>query len=310
MQPLNIMSQSNKPPLKRLYSSVVPSPIRETISRTRRHLPRHVQEMRWRTLGASRLRSEVDLRLDTGPYSWIFILGCNNSGTTLLSELLSAHPLVRTLPKEGQRLTRAIPNSAFYGIGRVFSQRLDLFRWTEASSSECLDRLRYDWAWQFTPGPGYLLEKSPPNTLRSRWLQRYFTPSRFIVLVRHPYAVCEGITRRTTYTIEEAAAHWVLVHQILREDMAHLERCIVIKYEDLCDSPADHLVMLEQFLSLPSPFDPGLLGKSFRSHNMDGTPKPLQNLNARSVKRLSRADLDVINRHVTVQAEHFGYELL
>jgi hypothetical protein len=248
--------------------------------------------------------------LDPGPYSWIFILGCNNSGTTLLSEVLSAHPLVRTLPKEGQRLTSAIPNSASYRIGRVFSQRLDLFRWTEESDGECLARLRYDWAWQFTPGPGYLLEKSPPNTLRSRWLQQHFRPSRFIVLVRHPYAVCEGITRRTKYTIDEAAAHWTLVHKILREDTTHLERFVVVRYEDLCDRPADHLPLLEQFLALPEPFDASLLGRSFRSHNIDGTPKPLQNLNARSLKRLSRADLDAINQHVATEAEPFGYELL
>ena len=304
------MNQSNKPPLKRLYTTVVPSPFREKLSRTRRHLPRHVQEMRWRTLGAGQLQQDVDRRLDPGPYSWIFILGCNNSGTTLLSELLSAHPLVRTLPKEGQRLTRAIPNSASYGIGRVFSQRLDLFRWTEESDNSCLARLRYDWAWQFTPGPGYLLEKSPPNTLRSRWLQHNFTPSRFIVLVRHPYAVCEGITRRTRYTIEEAATHWALVHAILQEDMARLAHCVVVRYEDLCDRPADHFQILEQFLSLPVPLDSALLSRSFRSHNMDGTPKPLENLNARSLKRLSRADLDAINRQVAPQAEQFGYELL
>ena len=301
---------TNSASLRRLYASILPFPIRERISKVKRHFPRHVQELRWHTLGARRLEQEVNRLLDPGPYSWIFILGCNNSGTTLLSELLSAHPLIRTLPKEGQRVTRAIPNSAAYGIGRVFSQRLDLFRWTEEHDGSCLPRLRYDWAWQFTPPPGYLLEKSPPNTLRARWLQRHFRPSRFIVLVRHPYAVCEGITRRTRYKLDEAAAHWALVHTILREDMARLDQCLIVRYEDLCDRPADHLVALEQFLDLPDGFSPAVLRQRFRSHNLDGTPKPLQNLNARSLKRLSRADLDLINQCVASEAQHFGYELL
>jgi hypothetical protein len=303
-------STNNPPPLRKLYASLVPSPVRDRLSQARRHFPRHVQEMRWRTLGAARVEKEVNERLDPGPYSWIFILGCNNSGTTLLTELLAAHPLVRTLPKEGQRITRAIPNSAAYGVGRVFSQRLDLFRWDEDQDSSCLPRLRYDWAWQFTPPPGYLLEKSPPNTLRSRWLQRHFSPARFIVLVRHPYAVCEGISRRTRYTIDDAATHWALVHRILREDMPLLDRVLVMRYEDLSGQPLQELIRLEQFLDLPQPFDRTVLGRNFRSHNIDGTARPLQNLNARSLKRLSRTDLDMINTRAGDAAVQFGYELL
>jgi hypothetical protein len=84
----------------------------------------------------------------------------------------------------------------------------------------------------------------------------------------------------------------------------------VIRYEDLCERPADHLVLLEQFLALPVPFDRGLLVHNFRSHNIDGTPKTLQNLNAKSLTRLTRTDLDIINRHVADQAARFGYELL
>jgi len=295
---------------RRLYHSLVPEPLRVQLSWARRHLPRLAEDVRWKVLGARGLASFVDSSLDVGPFSWIFILGCNNSGTTLLAELLGAHPLVRTLPKEGQRITGAIPNSATYGIGRVFSQRLDLFRWTEDSDARCVPRLRYDWACRYTKGQGYLLEKSPPNTLRSRWLQRHFAPARFIVLVRHPYAVCEGITRRTKYSLDEAAVHWALVHRLLLEDVQRLEHCMTVRYEDLCERPAEHLSRLEKFLQLPEPFDPSLLGRHFKSHNIDGTPRHLQNLNDRSLQRLSRADLDTINARVREQAAAFEYELL
>ena len=295
---------------RRLYHTLVPEPIRMQLSWARRRLPRLAEAIRWNALGPSGVAPFVDASLDPGPHSWIFILGCNNSGTTLLSELLGAHPLVRTLPKEGQRITGAIPNSASYGIGRVFSQRLDLFRWTEESDARCVPRLRYDWACRFSKGRGYLLEKSPPNTLRSRWLQRHFSPARFVGLVRHPYAVCEGITRRTRYSLEEAADHWALVHRLLLEDVPHLDQWMLIRYEDLCERPAEHLARLESFLQLPAPFDASLLGRHFRSHNIDGTPRHLQNLNDRSLQRLSRADLDTINARVANEAAAFDYELL
>jgi hypothetical protein len=97
---------------------------------------------------------------------------------------------------------------------------------------------------------------------------------------------------------------------ILREDMPRLEQRLVVRYEDLCERPAECLSKLEQFLSLPQPFDPGLVGRHFRSHNIDGTPRPLENLNQRSLERLSRSDLDTINRHVGEQAAAFGYELM
>ncbi len=296
--------------LRRLYAAIVPASVRLRVWNARRELPRRLRELRWQLQGPPGVKRWVDQKLDPSPHSWIFILGCNNSGTTLLTELLGGHPLVRKMRTEGQRLTTAIPNSAKYGIGRVFTQRLDLFRWTEDTAVDGLERLRYDWACHFSTGPGYLMEKSPPNTLRSRWLQRHFRPSRFLVLVRHPYAVCEGVTRRTRYTIEEAAVHWAKVHEVLRDDMPRLEACLVMRYEDVCERPGDELRRLERFLALPAPFDRGLLTRNFRSHNMDGTPRTLQNLNARSLRRLTREDLDSINGHVAAEAAMFGYELM
>jgi hypothetical protein len=296
--------------LKRIYAAVVPPAVRLRVWRTKHKLPGQLREARWRLLGPGVLKPWVERRLDPRPFSWVFILGCNNSGTTLLYELLAAHPLMRMLPKEGQRITTAIPNSARYRIGRVFSQRLDLFRWTETSDASCVPKLRYDWACQFSGDRGYLVEKSPPNTLRARWLQTHFAPARFIVLVRHPYAVCEGVTRRTQYTIAEAAAHWARVHAILREDMPHLSEHLVVRYEDLCEQPTTVIRQIEQFLELPTPFDSGVVQRSFRSHNAFGTPMTLQNMNANSLKRLSRTDIEVINGFVAEQAAAFGYELL
>ncbi len=77
----------------------------------------------------------------------------------------------------------------------------------------------YDWLDYYGPGPGILLEKSPPTAIRGRWLQATFPPSRFIAVTRHPDAVCEGIRRRTGLPIDQAAQHWLLGNELLLDDV-------------------------------------------------------------------------------------------
>ncbi len=294
--------------LRTAYKSIVPAPIRKYLWHTRRRVPRQIHDLCWRVLSRRLLVRWTDHRLAVGPWFWLFIVGCNNSGTTLLLETLESHPLIRALPKEGQRITTAIPNSAPLGIGRVFTQRLNLFRRTEVDDGAVVPRLRYDWAYFANPRPGIRLEKSPPNTLRSRWLQRYFSPSRFIVLVRNPYAVCEGIARRRGHSIEEAATHWRLVHEVLEEDLPHLEQYLVVRYEDLCAEPLAVLNQMQRFLSLDQPFDASLATREFNAHNMSGKPQQLQDFNARSLKRLSDDDKATITRVIGDQMLRWGYQ--
>jgi hypothetical protein len=296
--------------LRSAYHSIVPPDIRQSLWRARRRVPRRLHDLRWHIGHTDALGRWTDERLQLGPWFWLFVVGCNNSGTTLLVEILQSHELIRSLPKEGQRITKAIPNSAPLGVGRVFTQRLDLFRKTEADAGDCVPRLRWDWAYFSDGRAGIRLEKSPPNTLRSRWLQRYFSPARFLVLVRNPYAVCEGISRRRGHSIEEAALHWRLVHEILDEDMPHLEKCLTVKYEDFCEQPRQQFDRIQRFLGVDAPFDPALLTAEFKAHNMDGAPQQLQNFNARSISRLSDEDRQTITRVIGDRMTKWGYELL
>ena len=291
------------------YRAAVPEALRKQLWMLRRRAPRRLHDLRWAVGRSDYLARWTDTQLALGPWYWLFVLGCNNSGTTLLMELLEKHPLIRRLPKEGQRLTTAIPNSAPLGIGRVFTQRADLFRWTEQTSGEAVQKLRYDWAYYADPRPGIRLEKSPPNTLRSRWLQKYFAPARFVVLVRDPYAVCEGIARRRGHSLAEAATHWRTVHDVLEEDLPHLERYTTLTYEDFCERPDEVLASLETFLGLSEPFDRRLLTGPFNAHNMDGSPQRLQNFNERSFGRLSDEDRAIIHNTIGEVMTRWGYTL-
>jgi len=294
--------------IEKVYQTILPEPLRRRLWIARRDLNKWGHDMRWKLMGEKSRRAWADERLRDNDAYWMFVLGCNNSGTTLLAKLLEEHPGVRYLPKEGQRMTEAIPNCAKLGVGRTFSQRMDVFRWTEEDDASMVPRLRYDWAALYTPGTGVLFEKSPPNMLRSRWLQKNFQPSRFIGIVRHPYAVCEGVRRRRNNTIEEAAVHWNLVHEILEQDEPYLEHYWMFQYEQLCQSPLDVLQEIEHRFDLEPYFTEEHTRKNFAVHNCDDAAATIHNFNAKSFARLSPEDVELINAKTETQMRRMGYE--
>ena len=214
------------------------------------------------------------------------------------------------MPSAGQGLTTGIPRARDYGVSRLWTERPEIFRWTEESDASSVLRVRYDWARLYPSRPGILLEKSPPNTMRARWLQRHFRPCRFVAIVRNPYAVCEGMRRRERIPIDEAARHWTRGHEYLFEDVPLLERVLLLSYESLCDETERQFQILEQFLDLATPLDRAMLHANLPTHNLDGTAQPIVNLNAESLALLSPADKEVIGRIAAPMMERLGYERL
>lgn len=271
---------------------------------------RLLHNLRWHvTSPAWRARwIEQHLRLDG--YYWLFLVGLNNSGTTLLSRLLGTHPLIRALPNEGMYLTRAIPRSGDFAVSRRWGTTPELFRLTEADDGAPTARMQYDWGFHVPPRPGIILEKSPVNSLRSRWYQAHFRPCRFLILVRSPYGVCEGTRRREGVAIDVAARHWAAGNRYLLEDRAYLERWLMLTYEALCSDPAGELRRIEEFLGLDRPVDRRLLSGPLQAPNIHGQPVPIQNMNPLSLERLSPEDIATINRHAGPVMRELGYELL
>lgn len=267
-----------------------------------------MHRLRWQTHSREFLAQWTADRLQLDDHFWLFILGLNNSGTTLLADLLKSHPVMRWLPNEGQYLTGALPLPREHGVPRNFSQRLDVFHWTEANNPAPALRIQYDWSRFYQRRPGILLEKSPPNTTRSRWFQANFTPSRFVAIIRHPYAVCEGLRRREGASLEDAARHWVLANETMLDDREYLQHCLCITYESLCAEPVKHLKELEAFFGLDVPFDPAIVTTPRRIHNINDTTASICNFNARSEEQLSHDDCRTIDRIAGPLMERLDYE--
>ncbi len=269
-----------------------------------------LHELRWLVRGEAALERWTDERLALGNHFWLFVLGLNNSGTSILAHVLESHPAIRPLPAEGQALTRALPTGAELGVRRNWTTRLDDFHWTPESDLEAARRARYDWAFHVDRRPGIVLEKSPPNAVRARWLQAHFDPSRFLAIVRHPYAVCEGMRRRGGFDLEDAAWHWTRGNGTMLDDAQELDRFLLVTYEEFCAEPNNVLEGVEEFLELEPPIDRATLEEPLPSHTIDRAPAVLQDYNARSLERLSRDEVTAINEIVAPVAERLGYDLI
>ena len=269
-------------------------------------LPSH--EARWALTGDESIERWCDRRLKLDGFFWLFVLGLNNSGTSILAHLLETHPEIRALPAEGQALTKALPTGAELGVRRNWTTRMEQFHWTEDTHSDAALRTRYDWAYHANPRPGIVLEKSPPNTVRGRWLQEHFRPSRFIGIARHPYAVCEGMRRRGGLPVAESARHWALGNATMLDDADQLDRFELVTYEHICDQPDETLTRVESFLNLEIPVDRSILDTTLPSHTIDRAPSVLSNYNSRSIERLSTDDIAGINEVAGDVMDRLGYE--
>lgn len=295
---------------RRLYRNVAPQPVKDIINAISNPFRRGWSDLRWSLMNDRQRRRWTARRMNLDQRQWLFVLGVNNSGTTLLTRILGLHPFISDLHVEGQRLTRAFPRPMDFDLQRLWSHRVDAFRWTEADEPAPALRAMYDWAPHFGRGRGYLLEKSPPNTVRSRWLAANFQPCRFIVVTRNPYAVAEGVRRRRSCTIEQAIEHWTRAHDVLMKDLPHLQHVLRVTYERLSDDTQAVLRDIERFLELPTPFDRDVLSREFNIHNMEDQPALIQNFNQRSIDRLTHDDIETINRIAGDVMRRVGYEPL
>jgi hypothetical protein len=230
----------------------------------------------------------------------LFILAPNNSGSTFLARALARSPGAWSLPREGQHMPGfAGPSSRGTGTGLLWAaraERIALFTQTNA----------FDWdrnraAWHFharaqSPDASVLVVQSPPFLLVAEQLVEQFDDARFLIMVRNPYAMVEGIIRSTEgggeeAKVREASLHVAAVLQwqwINREQQA--ERSLSFTYEEMCANADDVAARI-------SAFEPGL-GATSLAHRISikgRYDEKLRDMNTEQIARLKPAWLSIIN---------------
>ena len=229
---------------------------------------------------------------------WLFILGVNNSGTTLMQRILAQHPEIDAVRGEGQR-SPWILDPGKLGLGRVWTEQLWAVRSPPMIPFIGVPLLKRDWLNRRPTTTGeYTLEKSPPDTVRSLWLQRHFKPASFIGMIRNGYAVAEGTRRRKRrpISIERSARHWCKANEIMLKDSEKLERFLLVKYEDFVESPRDILGQITDFLSIDK-------------YEFEGVDEISMDHNVKSISHLSTEDRMIIKQEAADMLEKFGYSM-
>jgi Sulfotransferase family len=203
-------------------------------------------------------------RLDD--HKFAFLCGLHRSGTSPLFQLLREHPEVSGfrntgVPEdEGQHLQTVFQTAKAYGgAGRFgFVPEAHLTEDSALISSENRQRLFEEWSKYWDLTKPCLLEKSPPNLIRTRFLQAVFPHSSFIVIVRHPIAVSLATSKWLCSSLESLIEHWLHCHRLFELDRPHLRYVRVIRYEDLIRATEAELEQIYGFLGLATHSSPPL----------------------------------------------------
>lgn len=242
------------------------------------------------------------------PEKWVFIVGCYNSGTTLLHHVLAEHPEVGSMPNEGQFYSSQLPRGADYNLPRLWALQPDLFYLNENSTPPInAVKLRREWAYFFNyPRRNILIEKTILNAARTKWLQKNFKNAYFISLFRNGYAVSEGIHRKEKHDIELAATQWAASNRILLNDLPQLNNHLQIKYEELVADPAATMKNVTSFLGIKE-MDESVFSKNFKIHKVDAS---ITDMNQASISRLDSHQVNVINQIAGDVLVSLNYPLL
>ena len=250
------------------------------------------------------------------PERWIFIVGCYNSGTTLLKDMLAGHPAIGVLPGEGVKFTDALPRPEEFGWNRMWCRCLDDVRLQPGVEMEGrVERIKRQWSIVYPKDRRNLLEKSIPNAARMPFLQVHFSPAYFIYLMRDGYAAAEGIRRKarpwlwknsaysSAYPIELCAEQWAETDRVIGEDRGEIEHFLQVSYEELAAKPVEVMGRITDFLGLP-PLADEMMGQRWKVH---GVESPIRNMNEESFAQLSAEDVDAIEEAAGPALVRYGY---
>lgn len=235
----------------------------------------------------------------------LFILCSHSSGSTALWKLLQTSPHVSALPVEGQHIEAVQPL-----IRQAPWNEQHPLPWPE---------IRAEWQKFWDPAKPILLEKSPPHLVRALAIEENFENAHFVVMVRDPYAFCEGTKRRGRAGIgyrpgapyADIANGWARESRLQMKNIHQLARVTWLTYEKLSDDPAGAAHQLLQFIPQLESLD---VTSSFHIHSAQGwLNRPLTNLNHQQIAHLTTADIQAINTTLKTQTEvmaFFGYPYL
>jgi hypothetical protein len=249
---------------------------------------------------------------ETGKHRFVFVGGLHKSGTSLVARCLAEHPLISGFSNtgvpedEGQHLQSVfLPAGAYGGPGKFgFDPQAHLTEASELVTEENRALLLVEWGSYWDLTKPVLLEKSPPNLIRMRFLQALFPEAAFVIVMRDPVAVAYATQKWSRTGIDSLIEHWLVCHEIFEGDRAYVRQLHVLKYEDLVERPQSTLDAVFDFLdvhpvSCGIEVHPEVNASYLRRWNED----------AQSASTGGHSDVQRIRKAYEKRAAAFGYQL-
>jgi len=249
----------------------------------------------------------------------LFLLVPNDSGSTWLQNNISHCRNCVSFSegldgKGGVANTHAYPNQE---INKLFSEKKEMWGDPEEYSWELI-KLLWNKIWSEnqhyeTADPRVYLEKTPQAIYVSDMYVEHFDNVRFIISIRNPYAVAEGMRRTILADVDigRCARHWI---ECAKRQIYNMNKykdiSVTLKYEALIEYPD----LIEERIRrvIPALHDIDF-SKAAAAHSLEGMKtKPLTDFNERQIKNLSAEDIDTINQElgrVPEVLEYFGYKM-
>jgi hypothetical protein len=200
-------------------------------------------------------------------YRFVFVGGVHRSGTSYTARALATHPGITAFhdtgvqEDEGEHLQSAYPDSWDHGgmRGFAFSPAMHLTERSPLVSDHSRLVLWEEWGRHWDLSRPVLLEKSPPNLLKMRFLQALFPNSGQVLVIRHPISVVLSTLRwRTTlqglFSAHRVLDHWLAANELAIADAMHVRRLYVLRYEDLIADSGCQLERIATALDLCDEF--------------------------------------------------------
>jgi len=224
----------------------------------------------------------------------IFIVGFPRSGTTLLEQMLDAHPglqsmdenpffnrLADTLKRHDSRILGSLDVLRQFDVDELRKQYLLMV-------SEKIER-RWD---------AQLVDKNPLNMLWLPFIHRLYPNAKYILAIRHPCDVLlscymqnfrASILLTASATLERLAHAYVGVMQVwLKHVDVFQPRVFVSRYEDVVADTAAQTKRLAEFLELDDPSPMLQFDRHARDKGFIGTPSYSQVIEPVNTKGLNR----------------------
>ncbi|GBE11908.1 hypothetical protein BMS3Abin13_00184 [bacterium BMS3Abin13] len=180
-----------------------------------------------------------------GEKRFIFLAGLHRSGTSLLHEILRCHPEISGfantgVPKdEGQHLQTVYEAAkTLGGPGQfAFNEKAYMDETHELATAQNAETLFGQWREYWDLNCKFLLEKSPPNIIRTRFLQKMFPRSLFVVIIRHPAIVALATRKWCRAGIPSLIDHTLKTYDLFFKDRTFLRDVFVLRYEHFVLEP-------------------------------------------------------------------------